>query len=621
MDRILSNMKLGTQLIGAFLTVVLIFVAAMVYSMQTVDGVTASYRTMAQRSYPAEIAATKVEGDIQALLADVRGEVLNGQEGSYGPDLATLQRDLRTVRSLIDTPAERGALQQLQEVVTSETAAISWEHTYALRHDAQAAVQVMKASAQAKELVVARAQALTALEHQSNAAALAGDQRTQQATRMIEIAAGALAALLGILCAIVITRSVSARMKTVVEGMRRIAGGDLRGRDLRPAGKDEISEAMRAGGQMAAGLHDLISTASAISANVAASSQQAAATSLQVSESTRQIAAAVQEIASGASQQAAGADRSVHAMQQLRSAIDRITGGARSQAEDAARTSETVRQIAQAMEHVAVVAQDVSEAAATALLAARSGGAAVEQTVQGMGGIQRTSAQAASAVHELGAASHEIGEIVAVIGDIAEQTNLLALNAAIEAARAGESGKGFAVVADEVRKLAEHAGRSSGEIAQLIASVQSGVDAAVAAMEAGSAEVRTGVALATSAGSALQEILEAMARTNERAQSISAASEEVRASVDSAVDSIEHMAGIAEGNLRETNEISSFGQQVTETIQAVAKVSAQAASSIEEVSSTTEEAGASAEQIAVMAQGLAEMAQKLQTQISRFTLS
>jgi methyl-accepting chemotaxis protein len=58
----------------------------------------------------------------------------------------------------------------------------------------------------------------------------------------------------------------------------------------------------------------------------------------------------------------------------------------------------------------------------------------------------------------------EINMLSDSIMKITAQTNLLALNASIEAARAGESGKGFAVVADEIRQLAEQSKKAVGKI-------------------------------------------------------------------------------------------------------------------------------------------------------------
>ncbi len=55
-----------------------------------------------------------------------------------------------------------------------------------------------------------------------------------------------------------------------------------------------------------------------------------------------------------------------------------------------------------------------------------------------------------------------------VIEAISQKTDLLSLNASIEATRAGESGKGFAIVAEEIRNMAESSKQSSKAIAKLV---------------------------------------------------------------------------------------------------------------------------------------------------------
>jgi methyl-accepting chemotaxis protein len=85
---------------------------------------------------------------------------------------------------------------------------------------------------------------------------------------------------------------------------------------------------------------------------------------------------------------------------------------------------------------------------------AEQGYEALNNAIQAMDLIQRSSS--------------EIADIVKVISDIASQTNLLAFNAAIEAARAGDQGVGFSVVAGEVRRLAERSSEAARDITRLI---------------------------------------------------------------------------------------------------------------------------------------------------------
>ena len=109
--------------------------------------------------------------------------------------------------------------------------------------------------------------------------------------------------------------------------------------------------------------------------------------------------------------------------------------------------------------------------------------AAIQQLA---GSIQQLSNDAGTTmeqVHGLDARTEQIGKIVNLIKEIADQTNLLALNAAIEAARAGESGRGFAVVADEVRKLAERTTGATGEIYELVRTIQSDTRSALISIE------------------------------------------------------------------------------------------------------------------------------------------
>ncbi len=87
-----------------------------------------------------------------------------------------------------------------------------------------------------------------------------------------------------------------------------------------------------------------------------------------------------------------------------------------------------------------------------------------------------------SQINTFANATHQIEQIVGLIGAVADQTNLLALNATIEAARAGEAGRGFAVVASEVKALANQTAKATYDISQQISEIRSSTAATVETM-------------------------------------------------------------------------------------------------------------------------------------------
>ncbi|MFF7710624.1 methyl-accepting chemotaxis protein [Pseudomonas sp. NPDC007930] len=133
---------------------------------------------------------------------------------------------------------------------------------------------------------------------------------------------------------------------------------------------------------------------------------------------------------------------------------------------------------------------------------------------------------ATSTVRAMEEDAQRINAVLGVIGEIAGQTNLLALNAAIEAARAGEQGRGFAVVADEVRALAGRTQASTSEINDMLARLQHGVGAAVAAMEKTLHSCQATVAKTQKVNSGLDGMADSVVRINDLSTQIATAAEE-----------------------------------------------------------------------------------------------
>jgi len=249
------------------------------------------------------------------------------------------------------------------------------------------------------------------IQKKANRAAI--DAATVNGDRVAAIvfAVQALALLVSLLMAYVVTRSITGPLQKAVDVTSRVAAGDLTS-GIEAEGRDEAADLLRSLRAMNDGLAAMVTRIRSGAESIAVGAAQVSAGNQQLSSRTEEHASSLEETAS---------------------TLEEFTTTVRRNAEHA---------------------KQASALAGTASTTAERGGEVVGKVVTTM--------------QEVTASSKRISDIIGVIDGISFQTNILALNAAVEAARAGEQGRGFAVVAAEVRSLAQRSAASAKEIRGLI---------------------------------------------------------------------------------------------------------------------------------------------------------
>ncbi|MCP4537017.1 MAG: HAMP domain-containing protein [Chloroflexi bacterium] len=397
----------------------------------------------------------------------------------------------------------------------------------------------------------------------------------------------------------------------------RLAQGDLTAEITPQSNKDMLGNAFA---QMTANLRALVGQVTNSANNVGAASTQLTASAVQSAEAANQAAATIQQVAQGTAQQTQSVTQATTTVEQVSRAIEGVARGAQEQAAAVGRSAQITANISSAVQQVAVNAQSGAQSAAQTAMAARNGSETVAKTIKGMESIKASTDLVAQRVREMGQRSEQIGDIVETIDDIASQTNLLALNAAIEAARAGEHGKGFAVVADEVRKLAENSAIATKEISVLIKTIQQTIGEAVQAMDAGAAEVESGLGQAAEAGQVLDSILTAAEEVNHQVEEIAAAAQQMDASTNELVGAMDSVSAVVEENTASTEEMAAGAGEVSQAVENIAAISEENSAASEEVSATIEEVSAQVEEVTASAQSLSAMAEGLTVAVAQFKL-
>ncbi|MFV8829006.1 methyl-accepting chemotaxis protein [Alkalihalobacterium sp. APHAB7] len=351
-------------------------------------------------------------------------------------------------------------------------------------------------------------------------------------------------------------------IKQIQQVASKIAEGDVTVEQVQTKSQDEVGQLAKAVNTMSENIRNLIRESARISEQVAASSEELTASSHEMTNGVEQVSATTEE----------------------------LSGGATTQAFHTAETLDKITEVNYEAKQIAQYSISMLESSQKANEVSNNGLESMKQTIEQMKAIEGRVTSTASVVKTLGEKSHEIYQILGVISNIAEQTNLLALNAAIEAARAGEQGKGFAVVADEVRKLAEQSSKSTGQIADIIHSLQQETDQVGQSMNEVVREVQVGSEVIDGNRKSFNDIAKMIEEMDILIKEVSTASQQIHDRTDQALKEVENIASISE----------------------------QSAAGTKELASTMEQQNASMEEVNSMASHLADMAEKLNKSLAKF---
>ncbi len=352
--------------------------------------------------------------------------------------------------------------------------------------------------------------------------------------------------VMGIIIALLVSRSITNPINRLMRHAEAVASGDLQARSGIDQ-KDEVGKLNQSIQTMVQSLIEKMKEAEHQSELARQETEKARIASREAEEARARAETAKREGMLHAAESIDGVvERMTSSSEELAAQVEQASRGAEEQKSRTGETATAMEEMNATVLEVARNASQAAEASDQARTKAVDGAKVVSDSVKAINTVQAQAQEMKNNLDQLGRQAEQIGRIMTVIEDIADQTNLLALNAAIEAARAGDAGRGFAVVADEVRKLAEKTMNATKEVAQAITSIQEGTQSNIKGMDQSAATVDAATALVRQSGQRLAEIVGMVDGAADQVRSIATAAEEQSASseeINRSVEDINRISG------------------------------------------------------------------------------
>ncbi len=332
-------------------------------------------------------------------------------------------------------------------------------------------------------------------------------------------------------------------LKNVEKTMFLSAEGDLTV-EVRTKRTDEIGRVAGSFNSMVTSIRGLISQSNEMSAEVSKTADSLTKISEATSRTASEISSAINDVAMGAGMQSEEVERSVQIFSDLADEINH-----------------------------AVTNTNVMEAAAKNVKNYTVEGIQAASVLDGKAlEVISITEEVAKQISDLAKSITVINEFTEILNITSEQTELLSLNASIEAARAGEHGKGFTVVAEEIRKLAEQSSKQTKKIESLTNEILSKTKASTEFVMKANTVIKEQAESAKDSAEYFGKIDMAMNELLQNMNLINEVIHKIDQDKDSVLNSINSIAEVSEVSAAASEEVSASTQEQLSTLEELANM-------------------------------------------------